>query len=220
MEKEYIDEMCNYIKQIFSYKKSIIWSWGAVVFHHVVYKEMPALRFEVNGFLHKGDVIVAFNSGADAFEVYCLDKSEAVVNSKDDVYFDELVEVIDEMVEKEGSDETYQKRVRKWIKSVESRTLLFEKIAFEGTFHFNRRRYGNKTYTWVEGVKFRSVNIWFAASDPFPKIEPSKSELISLLQHHYKFDSYQVETISKHPRGSSKFDGKVLYQGEGYEWKS
>ncbi|MFR9543468.1 MAG: hypothetical protein SNH27_15635 [Rikenellaceae bacterium] len=114
LEKEYIDEMCNYIKKIFSYSLRIVWSWGPDKYRHVVYKEMPALRFEVNGFIHKGDVIVAFNGGADAFEVYCLDKNEAVVNSKDDVYFDELVEVIDGMVEKAGSTETYNAQITEW----------------------------------------------------------------------------------------------------------
>ncbi len=114
LEKEYIDEMCNYIKKIFSYSLRIVWSWGPDNYRHVVYKEMPALRFEVNGFVHKGDVIVAFNGGADAFEVYCLDKSEAVVNSRDDVYFDELVNVIDEMVEKDGTTEQYNAQLTEW----------------------------------------------------------------------------------------------------------
>ncbi len=118
MGKEYIDEMCNYIKQIFSYRQSIVWSWGAIKFHHIEYKEMAAIRFEVNGFIHKGDVIVAYNGGADVFEVYCLDKSEAVVNSRGDVYFDELVEVIDEMVEKNSSEETYNKQLENWISTI------------------------------------------------------------------------------------------------------
>ncbi len=118
MDKAYIDEMCNYIKEIFSYSQGVVWSWGAIVFNHTEYKEMPALRFEVNGFIHKGDVIVAFNGGADAFEVYCLDKNEAVVNSRDDVYFDELVEVIDSMVEKAGSDETYNEQIKDWCATI------------------------------------------------------------------------------------------------------
>ena len=114
LEKEYINEICNYIQEIFSYSRPIVWSWGAVVFNNTEYKEMPALRFEVNGFIHKGDVIVAFNGGADAFEVYCLDKNDTVVTSKDDVYFDELVEVIDGMVEKAGSTETYNAQITEW----------------------------------------------------------------------------------------------------------
>ncbi len=118
LEKEYINEICNYIKEIFSYSRPIVWSWGAVVFHNTEYKEMPALRFEVNGFIHKGDVIVAFNGGADAFEVYCLDKSDTVVTSKDDVYFDELVGVIDGMVETVASDETYHKQIGDWCATI------------------------------------------------------------------------------------------------------
>ncbi|MFR9542446.1 MAG: hypothetical protein SNG27_08715 [Rikenellaceae bacterium] len=102
MEREYIDEICNYIKEIFSYSRPIIWSWGAEKYRNIAYNDMPALRFNVNGYLHKGDVIVALNEGADAFEVFCLDDSDKVIKSKDDVYFDELVGVIDKFVENDG----------------------------------------------------------------------------------------------------------------------
>jgi hypothetical protein len=61
---------------------------------------MAALRFSVNGVIHKGDVVVAYNRGADAFEVYCLGGGDAIVSSHDDVYLDELVEAIDKLVER------------------------------------------------------------------------------------------------------------------------
>ncbi len=118
MDKAYIDQMCNYIKEIFSYSTPIIWSWGAVIFHHTEYKEMAALRFEVNGFIHKGDVVVAYNGGSDVFEVYCLGENDIVVSSNDDVYLDQLVEVIDSMVEKSGTKEEYNAQIIDWGETV------------------------------------------------------------------------------------------------------
>ena len=114
METEYRDQICNYIRQILNSSVPILWSWGAEKFRHTEYKDMPALRFKVNGFLHKEDVVVAYNGGADCFDVYCLDKSEEVVRSKDDVYLDELISVVDMMVEKDCSQAQYNAQIKEW----------------------------------------------------------------------------------------------------------
>lgn len=71
---------------------------------------MAALKFTVNGFLHKGDVVIAYNGGADLFELYLLKKSE-VIKSMKGIYVDELVRVIDSSVEKNTSDVEYKKIV-------------------------------------------------------------------------------------------------------------
>ena len=119
METEYRDQMCHYIKQILQSPGPILWSWGAEKYRHTEYQEMPALKFKVNGFLHKDDVVVAYNGGADCFEVYCLDKSEVVVRRKDDVYLDELIRVIDSMVEKDCSQAQYNAQIKEWgVKSI------------------------------------------------------------------------------------------------------
>lgn len=115
MDVENINEVCNYIKEIFKHSWHIVFSWGAVEFENVVYKDMSALKFPVNGFAHKGYVVVAFNIGDDAFEVYCLNENDDVVKSKDDVYFDELVGVIDSLVEKDCSDKEYDKKLEEWL---------------------------------------------------------------------------------------------------------
>lgn len=62
---------------------------------------MPALKFKVNGRLHKGYVIIALN-GADYYEVYLQNVSETTLIS-DEVCFDELGDVIDEYIES-GTD--------------------------------------------------------------------------------------------------------------------
>ncbi len=119
LEKEYIDETCNYIKEIFSYNRPIVWSWGAHHFRHVEYRNMPALRFEVCGFLHQGDVVVAYNRGADTFEVYCLDSSDSVVKEQEDIYLAELTTVVDSMVENNTSQEEYQTQVLAWGEEID-----------------------------------------------------------------------------------------------------
>lgn len=117
MSTEETNDMHSYIKQILSHSQAIVWSWGAIEFHNVEYKGMQALRFPVNGFLHKGYVVVAYNGGSDAFEVYCLNEADEVVKSNDDVYLNELVSTIDSMVEKEGSNQEYDKKRREWLQS-------------------------------------------------------------------------------------------------------
>ena len=103
MDEAYKKEMCNYILHILNSSGPILWSWGAENFCISEYNEMPALKFKVNGYLHKGDVIVVYNGGGDCFEVYCFDDNSKIVKSNDDVYLNELVYVIDAMVEKEYS---------------------------------------------------------------------------------------------------------------------
>ncbi len=88
---------------------------GVDNFQATVYKIMPALRFSVSGFVHKGDVAVALNRAADLYEVYCLDEADKVVSSQDGVYFDQLVAVIDRLVEKNVSDAEYEHKTRQWL---------------------------------------------------------------------------------------------------------
>ncbi len=100
MEESYLAEKANDIKSIIDSGFPISWSWGPDDFRAVIYKDMAALRFSVIGKHHQGDVIVAYNGGADLFDVYCLNDNEEVICSRERVYFNELVDVIDAMVEK------------------------------------------------------------------------------------------------------------------------
>ena len=99
MEPDYIKEMAEYILKIIRSGGAVTWSWGPAVFRPVEYDGMAALRFTVNGLIHKGDVAVAYNRGADTFEVYCLDRNDKVLSSMGDVHLGELVGVIDRLVE-------------------------------------------------------------------------------------------------------------------------
>lgn len=68
---------------------------------------MPALKFEVNGRLHAGNVIIVLN-GSDYYEVYLQnDKGTECIN--EEVCFDELGDVIDRAIESGTDKEEYEK---------------------------------------------------------------------------------------------------------------
>ncbi len=66
------------------------------------------LEFHVQGFKHTGMVQIVLDEGKDLFEVHLIPDSEGEKNVIEDVYFDMLVSVIDENVEK---TDNYEKRI-------------------------------------------------------------------------------------------------------------
>ena len=85
--------MAEYILQILRTQLMVVLSWG---FHKP--QRLPddkGLAFQVDGFKYKGMVKVIYNVGADLFEVH-LDNGTV----EEDVYADQLVNVIDGMVER------------------------------------------------------------------------------------------------------------------------
>ena len=115
METQQIKFVAQGIRDVFRRFTPVIMSWGAIHFKETVYNNMPGLRFSVKGFLFQGTVVVVLNMGADLYEVYCLDAAENVVKSRDGVYCDELVDVIDELVEKDSTDQEYSDKVNEWL---------------------------------------------------------------------------------------------------------
>ncbi len=97
--------MAKYIMSILKTQLMVVWSWG---FHKPIAIE-NGLRFNVQGFKFKGVVEVAYNEGRDLFDVRFL-KANKVVKTVEGVYFDTLVDVIDDYVE-HTSD--YAERVQK-----------------------------------------------------------------------------------------------------------
>ncbi len=98
-------EMAKYIMRILRSQLMIMWSWG---FNSPVAIE-NGLRFKVQGFKFKGVVEVKYNEGSDLFDVYFI-KAGKVVKTIDGVFFDMLVSVIDNYVEKTSD---YEDRVKK-----------------------------------------------------------------------------------------------------------
>ena len=92
-----------------SVQPSVLLSWGIQQpFIATEHKEMSAVKFKVNGRLHKGYVIIALNEGDDYYEIY-LQKGDETTLVKDEVCFDELGTVIDEAIESGTDKEEYEK---------------------------------------------------------------------------------------------------------------
>ena len=97
-------EMAKYIMSIFKTQLMVVWSWG---FNSPVAIE-NGLRFKVQGFKFRGVVEVRYNEGHDLFDVTFIKRNKVVATSND-IFFDSLVEVIDNFVEKTPD---YEQRVR------------------------------------------------------------------------------------------------------------
>ena len=85
-------EMAKYILSILRSQPIVVFSWG----FHDAHALSNGLRFAVDGYLHQGKVEVVYNEGADLFDVVLLGNNTKV----EGVYLDNLVEVIDNHVEK------------------------------------------------------------------------------------------------------------------------
>ena len=96
-------EMAKYIMSILKTQLMVVWSWG---FHQPM-ALANGLRFKVSGYKFRGVVEVVYNEGQDLFDVSFI-KANKVVNVVNGVFFDMLIDVIDEFVEKTAD---YDKRV-------------------------------------------------------------------------------------------------------------
>jgi len=97
-------EMGKYIYSLLS--PTILMSWGFT--SPVVIKQ--GLRFSVSGFLLKGKVEVIYNGGSDLFDLTFYNEDSGVRNTLEGVYFDQLLEVLDDQVERVDN---YNDRVNK-----------------------------------------------------------------------------------------------------------
>ncbi len=103
-------DMPKYIMSILQSQPAIVWSWGAHGWARCRMQEKEGLRFSVQGFKYKGDVAVLYDEGADVFDVVLLDRQP--LRTVSPVYFDELVDRIDELVERVAD---YAARVDAWL---------------------------------------------------------------------------------------------------------
>lgn len=95
--------MAEYILQILRFQLMIMWSWG---FNSPTkLANNRGLAFKVQGYKYKGWVEVIYEEGLDTFTVILKKTGKKV----EDVYFDELVNVIDGLVER---TDDYEQRVK------------------------------------------------------------------------------------------------------------
>lgn len=89
-------EMGKYILFILRSDMTILMSWG---FESPMVIKL-GLQFNVNGFKHKGLIRVVYDEGADLFNVSLINEDGTLKESLEGIYFDELVDTIDEHVER------------------------------------------------------------------------------------------------------------------------
>ena len=99
--------MAEYIMIILKSRWQIMCSWGCRTFVAL----SNGLMWHVQGYLLNGWVKVLYNEGTDAFDVYFLNNRKELVKEVSEVYLDNLVDVIDYHVEKDGSF-NYEQRVK------------------------------------------------------------------------------------------------------------
>ena len=104
--KNYDLKLAGYIWSILKTQPIIVMSWGVDM--DTIKPVKGELEFHVQGFKHTGMVQIVLDEGKDLFEVHLIPDSEGEKNVIEDVYFDMLVSVIDENVEK---TDDYEKRI-------------------------------------------------------------------------------------------------------------
>lgn len=108
MDKEYVMQVAQTVREqlLTLTPTNVLMSWGIKGFIATVHRNLPALKIEVNGCLHAGDVIIALN-GSDYYEVY-LQNNKGTECVNEEVCFDELGEVIDRAIESGTDKEEYK----------------------------------------------------------------------------------------------------------------
>lgn len=99
---EHNETIARNILEILRTQPIIIFSWGLnpQTLRIAEADNMTGLQFSVNGFKHKGKVQVLYNEGLDLLEIRLLGEEDTILEKKEEVYFDELVDSIDVLVER------------------------------------------------------------------------------------------------------------------------
>lgn len=86
----------------------VVWSWEA---HNFTQFFGKGLTFSVNGFKHKGIVAITYNRVPDLFNVEIRNSHYNLITKVDEVYVDQLIDIIDSLVEthNDKSDEYAEK---------------------------------------------------------------------------------------------------------------
>ena len=103
---DYNLKIAEYIFEIFKSNLPVVWSWGIDSASIQVIDR--GVKFHVQGFKHKGYVLVVYNEGEDLFEVSLIDENDITVKTIESIFLDNLISVIDENIEK---CENYENRI-------------------------------------------------------------------------------------------------------------
>ena len=105
--------MASYIMTILFAKPNVVLSWGVCRFR--VLKGDEGIMFHVQGFKFNGWVKVVYDEGADLFNIFYIDNKGETQKIQKGIYLDELVNTIDNEVEKTSD---YKKSVRDYIQEL------------------------------------------------------------------------------------------------------
>lgn len=84
------------LRDLLAYDRTVFWSWGCQNFVNYGNK---ILKFKVNGHHHKGNVFISLN-GNDLFDIVLTSSQNNIKDKLNDIYFDDLVNVLDTKIEK------------------------------------------------------------------------------------------------------------------------
>jgi len=90
---------------------NVLWSWGIEEQRAMIFQNMPSLGIRVNGYKHKGWVIISLNEGKDLYNIYLLDKLQNVTTTIEDVYAEDL-DVLDSLIETGEDEQEYKDMVK------------------------------------------------------------------------------------------------------------
>lgn len=112
MDKEYVLQVAETAKNqlLATTPMNVVLSWGVEEFIATVFKQMPALKFKVNGRLFKGFVVVTLN-GSDYYEIYLMSYQE-IKCVTDRAFFDQVGEIIDRTIESGTNKTEYEQFCR------------------------------------------------------------------------------------------------------------
>ena len=103
---DYNLKIAEYIFEIFKSNLPVVWSWGIDAASIQVIDR--GVKFHVQGFKHKGYVLVVYNEGEDLFEVSLISENDQIVKTTEHIFLGDLISVIDENIEK---CENYENRI-------------------------------------------------------------------------------------------------------------
>lgn len=110
---EVAQEIYRQIKATFNI--NVIWSWGMEKIQALTYREMPSLTFKVNGFNHKGWVVISLNGGKDLYNIYLLDHLQNLKQIILDLFCEDL-KILDTLIETgDMSEREYKEKVKNTV---------------------------------------------------------------------------------------------------------
>jgi hypothetical protein len=92
-----LDEIFRYVRSAGNGGFPLSWSWGLEKPCIVI--KNKALRFRVHGHHHKGLVYIVL-AGSDTFTIFYTTIQDKIVKIAEDVYIDQLIEVLDIDIER------------------------------------------------------------------------------------------------------------------------